>query len=338
MLEVFDQFFALPLDKWPIFENQSLAKSKLILRADLRPQVDMFNSDGIGLGLRDPLSVVKEIALEQEDRRRLNALLHAGSYDVYSVRATLSPLLSDDELAAIKIPDEDQEKLQKYLNAYSHGLLEVLLDGTDVVINTRSTLASVLKGEVREQVLANIAHIAEKLGITPPEIVVYVARLSEMILAVSYYRRVFEATLPRIQQLLKFVKKLHDVKGAESHFPGIYDDTQKVIELGRDTLLAMKHYFDGFMKVENFFATITPDKFRNLSEGLDAHYRAIGYLICFWQIRIDEWERKFAIAKGEFRTGTLEQRYIFFKESIDIHLDKALEPLAVMQSAEFYFG
>lgn len=336
-----DLFFELPLNRWPLFENQSLAKSKLVLRYDLAAQLDMFNAEGVGLGLRDPYLAAREIRLTERDRKRFAALLKSGSYDVYSTRAALSTLLGDDELAAIRIPEPDQVKLQIYLNAYSRGLLTALLDGTDIAITSRSSLATVLEGEAREQVLANVQMISKRLGIVPGDLVVYIGRLAEMILAVSYFRRVFELMIPDMQAMLRFVKKLHDMRGVDLRFPGIRRDTDAVISCGRDTLVFLKQYFIHFSRVEDFFETITPEKFHRLSTSIDIHYRAIGLLICFWQIRIDQWRRKFANVrmgdvKGEARTGTLEQRYNFFKEVIDVCLDRTAEPLEQMRAAEIH--
>ncbi|MDX2224534.1 MAG: hypothetical protein SFV21_17410 [Rhodospirillaceae bacterium] len=331
-----DLFFELPLNRWPLFENQSLAKSKLVLRYDLVAQLDMFNAEGTGLGLRDPYSAAREIRMTPRDRKRLAALIDAGSYDVYSTRAALSTLLSDEELNAIRIPEDDQAKLQIYLNAYSRGLLAVLLDGTDIAITSRSSLASVLQGEAREQVLVNVQNIAKRLGIVPGDLVFYISRLAEMILAISYFRRVFELMIPNMQALLKFVKKLHDTQGVDMRFPGLKRDTDAVIGRGRDTMVFLKQYFRHFTRVEDFFETITPEKFQRLSIAVNVHYRAIGLLICFWQIRIDQWRRKFANVKGEARTGTLEQRYNFFKEVIDVCQDRLTEPLEHMRGAEIH--
>jgi hypothetical protein len=329
-----DLFFELPLDKWPLFDNKALAQSKLVLGYTMKPQLDMFNSDGIGQGLRDPVHAAVEMRLSDKDRARLAGLLRATSFDVYSVRAAMSEALTDEDLANIKIPEKEQAQLQTYLNNYSRGLLSALLVGTDITVTSRASLSNIMQSEARGVVLANIVEISKKLGIKPQDIVTYIGKLAEIILAISYYQRVYDGFAPQLRELLLFVKKLHDAEGVGAQFPGLKKDTQDVMTLGRNSLVYLKGYFEQFKKVENFFNSITPEKFKALSEGVDKHYRAIGQLVCFWQIRIDQWQRKFPAAGEERREGTIQQRYKFFKESIGVNLDKINESLEIVKAAE----
>ena len=335
-MEQADLFFELPLNKWPIFANQALNKAKLVLKYDLTPQVDLFNDGGTGQGLRDPVQAAMELRLNEKDRPRFAELLKARSYDVYSVRAVLGAELSDADLAHIKISEADQAKLQTYLNNYSRGLLKVLLEGSDVQITSRSSLSSVLLGAAKGTVFKNIVAISKRLGIQPQDIVGYIGRLSEMILAISYYQRVYDTSLPDLREFLLFVKRMHDTEGVGARFPTLKKDTSNVMTAGRNTIVYLKDYFHQFEKVENFFQTITPEKFKSLSESVEIHYRAIGTLLCFWQIRVDQWKHKFGGGgkTEDKREGTIEQRWKFFKETIDVHFDKIIEYLDIIKAAE----
>jgi hypothetical protein len=275
-----------------------------------------------------------EMRLTDKDRSRLAGLLKATSFDVYSVRAAMSEALTDEDLAKIKIPDKEQAQLQTYLTNYSRGLLSALLAGTDMTVTSRSSLATIMQSEARGVVLANIVEISKKLGIKPQEIVTYIGKLAEIILAISYYQRVYDGFSPQLRELLLFVKKLHDAEGVGAQFPGLKKDTQEVMSSGRNALVFLKGYFEQFKKVENFFNSITPEKFKALSDGVEKQYRAIGQIVCFWQIRVDQWQRKFPSTGDERREGTVQQRYKFFKESIDVNLDKIGESLDIVKQAE----
>src|SRR5690349_6213530 len=111
-----DIFFEMPLNKWPIFDSKTLSNSKIVLLQDLKPVVDMFNADGVGIGVRTAAEVINEIGLNTHDRQRLISLMSARSFDVYSVRAALNDYLSDTELEQIKLPPKEQERLQGYMN------------------------------------------------------------------------------------------------------------------------------------------------------------------------------------------------------------------------------
>ena len=329
-----DIFFEMPLNKWEIFDSKALAGSKVVLLQDLKPVVDMFNATGVGIGIRKAAEVITELGLNTHDRQRLVALMSARSFDVYSVRAALNDFLTDKELEQIKIPKAEQERLQQYMNNYSRGLLKVILEGTDVQVNSRSSLSSVLEGSNRGAVLKNLIDIAGRLRIEPTEIVVYISKLSEVILAISYYQRVYDSMLPDLREMLVDVKKLHDAPGLQSRFPGIREETQEALDNGRHTIVTLNGYFDQFHKVERFFDDITPEKFRSLRESVEVHYRAIGMVMCFWQIKINDWRRRSWDERGRRRDSTLEQRYNFFKDTLYHNLYTIADNLERLKEAK----
>lgn len=333
-LEPIDIFFEIPLNKWALFDSKTLAGSKVVLLQDLKPMVDMFNANGVGIGIRTASEVMSELGLNEHDRRRLVALMSARSFDVYSVRAALTDFLSDQELEQIKIPPKEAERLQKYMTNYSRGLLKVILDGTDVKITGRSSLSTILEGANRGAVLKNLIDIAGKLRIEPTEIVAYISKLSEIILAISYYQRIYDSMLPDLREMLVDVKKLHDQPGLGSRFPGVKEETQTALDDGRQTIIALNGYFDQFHKVERFFDEITPAKFKSMRENVEVHYRAIGMIVCFWQIKINDWRKRFWDDRGRRRDSTLEQKYNFFKDTIYHNLFTIEDDVALLKEAK----
>ncbi len=333
-LEPIDVFFEMRLDKWPIFDSKTLANSKIVLLHDLKPVVDMFNASGVGIGIRTAAEVINELGLNDHDRRRLLALMSARSFDVYSVRTALNDYVSDSELAQIQIPKKEQERLQSYMNNYSRGLLKVVLEGTDTKVMDRSSLASVLEGENRGAVLKNLIDIASRLRIEPTEIVVYISKLSEIILAISYYQRVYDSMLADLRELLVEVKKLHDQNTLTNRFPGIKEETQEALQAGRQSILTLNGYFDQFHKIEKFFDDLSPEKFRTLREHVEIHYRAIGMIVCFWQIKINEWRKKYWDQRGTRRDSTWEQKYNFFKDTVYHNLYTIEDNIALIKDAK----
>ena len=333
-LQPLDIFFEMPLNKWQIFDSKTLANSKVVLLHDLKPVVDMFNAEGVGIGIRKAAEVISELGLNDHDRRRLVALMSARSFDVYSVRAALNDYLSDAELAQIEIGKQEQERLQSYMNNYSRGLLKVVLEGTNTKVTDRSSLSSILEGENRGAVLKNLIDIAGRLRIEPSEIVVYISKLSEIILAISYYQRIYDSMLEDLRELLIDVKKLHEQNSLLMRFPGMKEETQEALNAGRTTILTLNGYFDQFHKIEKFFDDITPEKFRSLRSNVEIHYRAIGMIVCFWQIKISEWRKRFWDERGRRRDSTWEQRYNFFKDTVYHNLYTIEENVDLIKNAK----
>ena len=332
-----DVFFELPLDKWELFESKTLARSKIVLLHDLRPVVDMFNDDGVGIGARTAAEVISEVGVNTADRQRLVALLGARSFDVYSVRAALNDFISDEELEQIQIPEKEQERLQTYMNNYSRGLLKVILEGTDVKVTSRSSLSSILEGANRGTVLKNLIDIAARLRIEPTEIVVYISKLSEIILAISYYQRVYDGLQEDLKELLVEIRLLNEQDALTVRFPGIKEETHEAMVAGRNTLLTLNGYFHQFKKVEKFFDDITPEKFRSLRQSVEIHYRAIGMIVCFWQIKVDDWRKRFWDGRGRRKDSTWEQRYNFFKDTVYHNLYTIEENVDLIRNAKLEF-
>ncbi len=332
--EPLDIFFEMPLNKWQIFDSKTLANSKVVLLQDLKPVVDMFNSAGVGIGIRTAMEVISELGLNEHDRRRLVAIMSARSFDVYSVRAALNDYMTDAELEQIKLPAKEQERLQQYMSNYSRGLLKVILEGTDTKVTSRSSLSTILEGANRGAVLKNLIDIAGKLRIEPQGIVVYISKLSEIILAISYYQRVYDTMLPDLREMLGEVKKLHDQPGLQSRFPGLREETQVALDNGRNTVVTLNGYFDLFHKVEKFFDDITPEKFKSMRESVEVHYRAIGMIVCFWQIKINDWRDRFWDERGRRRDSTIEQKYNFFKDTIYHNLYTIEDNLGLLKEAK----
>jgi hypothetical protein len=337
-LSAVDIFFELPLDKWDLFDSKTVARSKIVLLHDLKPVVDMFNDDGVGIGARTAAEVIREVGLNTHDRQRLISLLGARSFDVYSVRAALNDFVSDEELEQIQIPPEEQERLQTYMNNYSRGLLKVILEGTDVKVTGRSSLSSILDGANRGTVLKNLIDISDRLRIEPTEIVVYISKLSEIILAISYYQRVYDALQEDFKELLVEIRKLNAQDTLNVRYPGIKEETHEAMMAGRNSIVTLNGYFQQFKKVEKFFDDITPEKFRSLRQNVEIHYRAIGMIVCFWQIKIDDWRKRFWDDRGRRKDSTWEQRYNFFKDTVYHNLYTIEENLDLIKNARLEFA
>ena len=106
---------------------------------------------------------------------------------------------------------------------------------------------------------------------------------------------------------------------------------------GRNTIVALNGYFNQFEKVEKFFDDITPEKFRSLRKKVEIHYRAIGVIVCFWQIKIDDWRKRFWDDRGRRKDSTWKQRYNFFKDTVYHNLYTIDDNLELIENAKLEF-
>ena len=332
--ENLEAFFEMPLSKWNLFESSTLKRSKMVLLNDLNPVVDMFNADEVGVGGRSAQEVIAELGLSPQDRERIMALMEARSFDVYSVRAVLAEFLNDEELERIAIPDEEKKRLESYLSNYSRTLLKAIVEGANIEVTSRASLTDLFEGPSREIVLKNVVDIAAKLRIEPNEIVAYISKLTEIILAISYYKRVYDSMKEDLQTVLMEIKRVQDEKSLYFRFQGLKEETRFALTVGRGAMMQLDRYFEEFDKLDRFFEVITPEAFRQLKEGVEQHYHAIGVVLCFWQIKISEFRNRWYDKRGRTRDLTAEQRYNFFKDTVFFNIRSIVDKVEYLESAD----
>jgi hypothetical protein len=323
------RFFELPLNRWQLFDSGTLRSSKIVLASDLNPVIDFFNSEDVGIGGRNAKQTAAELHLSSADEQRLAALLRLRSYDVYSLRAALGAHLAPEQFEKLVLPDSEKRLLEGYTRDYTRALFALIFqDGTQEVPD-RQRMRELLEGSTTEIVQKNVMVLAQKFGIKPVELVNYIAGLGEMLLAIAFYRRAFETSLPGMQQFLKEIRSIVDNAFVRARNPELAPGIEKMVGYGVRTIKLMQAYFASFDDIGRIWENITPERFRKIREQVEEQYPTIGTTLCIWQVKISAWNYRFHRHGRKAADNSPVQFAQFFQERIlpdfgkvTVHLDR----------------
>ncbi|MFY7961863.1 MAG: hypothetical protein ACOVVK_17440 [Elsteraceae bacterium] len=312
----FDRFFELPMDKWDLFESVNLRRSKIILANDLNPVIDFFNANEVGVGARDAEQAAAELKLEKADKERLQALLRLRSYDVYTLRAALGGHLPPDQFERLILPETERRLLEEYTRDYTRALFALIFEDTGIHASDRKSIRDALEGSTRDIVQRNVMALAKKFSIQPEELVNYIAGLGEMLLAIAFYRRIFEGMKEPMKRFLMDIKALNEDKILAYRHIDLGRRTMTMMSYGAQTMKALDQYFNSFNDIGKIWENITPERFREVRSGIERQYPLIGSILCIWQVKIADWDLRFRDRHGRVKDSSTDQRATFFTERV----------------------
>jgi hypothetical protein len=310
------RFFELPLDKWQLFDSVNLRRSKIVLASDLNPTIDFFNSAEVGVGGRNAKQAAAELNLADSDQARLAALLRLRSYDVYTLRAALGGHLTSERFERLALPDSERRLLEEYTREYTRALFALVFEDTGIEASNRQGMRDLLEGSTKEIVQRNVLALAQRFAIKPTELVNYIAGFGEMLLAIAFYRRAFEATRPALHGFLKEIKGLYDNQFLCSRHANLHQNGQKMLNLGARTMKLMDGYFQSFTDIGKIWATITPERFKQIRDSVEKQYPIVGATLCIWQVKLNAWNTRFHRANRKASDNSPVQLAVFFQERI----------------------
>lgn len=321
-IQQFDRFFELPLDRWNLFTNTALKRSKIVLASDLNPVIDFFNADGVGIGARSADQAAAELNLVPHDKERLSALLKLRSYDVYTLRAALGTLLPAEEFERLALPDDEKRLLEEYTRDYTRALFKLIFEDGQAEATDRNSMRAMLEGSSREIVQKNVMALAGKFDIVPEQLVNYIAGLGEMMLAIAFYRRCFDNSRALMQEFLIDIKGLYDDKILHYRHVHLARRSLQMLTWGAQTVKILDQYFKSFNEIGQIWDNITPERFRQLRDGIERQYPLIGTILCIWQVKLNDWANRFYNKRGKKKDGSPELFATFFGERIYPNFEK----------------
>ena len=321
------KFFDLPLNKWDLFDSQTLKSTRVILGADLNPIIDFFNSADVGIGGRDAREAAAELSLPEPDRKRLEALLRVRSYDVYTLRAALGSFLSPERFDQLALPESERRQLEEHTKEYTRALFAIIFEDSGIEVSNRQAMRDLLEGSTKELVQRNVMALAQKFAIKPTELVNYIAGVGEMLLAIAYYKRAFEYTRLDLHSFIREIQSLHQHQFVVLQHPDVPQNARKILALAARTTKALDSYFESFNGIGKIWENLTPERFRRIREAVERQYPIIGSTLCIWQVKLDAWNRRFHrttrrdASPVQFATFFQERIFPNF-ERIQVHLDR----------------
>jgi hypothetical protein len=318
----YERFFELPLDRWDLFDSVNLRRSKIVLANDLNPVIDFFNAAEVGIGGRNATQAAAELNLDAFDQSRLAALLRLRSYDVYTLRAALGNHLSPASFDKLVLPETERSQLEEYTRDYTRALFALIFEDTGIEASNRQGMRDALEGSTRDVVQRNVLALAKKFAIAPHELVNYIGGVGEMLLAIAFYRRAFEANRPAMQRFLVEIKTLHENKFVCSRHMDLQQTSNMMLNLGARTVKTFEGYFRSFNGIGEIWENITPERFREIRDTVERQYPMVGAALCIWQVKMNAWNHRFHRPNRKATDNSPAQFAAFFSERIYPGFDK----------------
>lgn len=317
-----DSLSAMPLCIVPL-ETEELAAARMVKNAQLDSVIEMPGSDPDGgqLSVKDlPDEFGWDQGSKHPDMAVLKKLAGLNSYDVYSLRATLKDLEIDvDDADALHLSEEKEQDLAKYMGRYTHPLIrEIYGDSGESEINSFEDLLALFHDPDVRKALARLKEMAEKLGISPDKVPMFLDGFGDVFLSLSYYRQCLDQINPAVGMFLNTIKNLR-VDSQLRDNRAFQDTTRETESILGEAMTGLTSRFDTFDRATNsLWHDMTMDRFREVDKLVRSLNTTNGGVLCALWVKMTAWTRAFP--KGQ--AGEPTEQAEFIKVELKPGLDK----------------
>lgn len=315
-----DSLSVVPLCIVPL-ETEALASARMVKNAQLDSVIEI-SSDG-----DDPLNVKDlpdEFGWDQggshPDMAIMKKLAGLDSYDVYSLRTALKDLeINIDDASALRLSEDKEKDLAQYMGKYTHPLIrEIYGDSGASEINSFEDLLALFHDPDVRKALARLKEMAEKLGIGPDKVPMFLDGYGDTFLSLSYYRQCLNRIDPAVNMFLNTIRNLR--VDAELRDNRAFQDTTREAEsiLG-EAMSGLTNRFDTFDRAtSSLWHDMSMDRFRDVDKLVKGLNTTNGGVLCALWVKMTAWTRAFP--KGE--VGKPTEQAEFIKTELKPGLDK----------------
>ncbi|MDE1146341.1 MAG: hypothetical protein PW843_06905 [Azospirillaceae bacterium] len=298
-----DALHLLPLNVLPL-ATSGLKRARLVKTARLETMVELFRDARAGAGLIQIEGLGREFAADKaqldQDIALLLRLGRAGSFDVYSLRIELRALgIPVDEHQHLVLSPEKQEELTFYMQGFTRPLLRRVYGEQAGKVENMGDLTALLSNPDRAETLANLRHIAGRLGLQLAAIPEFLAQYGDIFLSVAYFRSCRDGAdllMTEVRRWLLDLKRSSLIQADNA--------AQRLITMVGASLDTIMTQLDGcfrsFDRMTNqLWDDMTAEGFQAMRREIEAHHTGVGTLCCGLAVKLGGWKRAFPnAAKG----------------------------------------
>jgi hypothetical protein len=318
-----DSLHILPLGIIP-FETSAIKRARLIKNAQLESVIEAFNEKGVGQAQVDVKHAAGFFGWENgtgmKDRAILQSLSKLHSYDVFALRIELRRLeIPPEEAENLRLSNAMQEDLARYMKVFTYPLLETVFGSKNKNFSNMGDLISIFRRPNQEETIYNLNKMARQLSVKVHEILDFLEEYADVYLALSYYKKCFEDTMPKID-------RFYDAMEALQSFQQCANDRNlmKICEEIKDELqnltVSLTGRFDSFeRRSNNLWENADARSFDTFRKAITSHHTTLGAVLCGLSVKMTLWEKQF----GDDRGGPVKQG-----DFIRSHMRDGLDSLA----------
>lgn len=309
-----DSLHVLPLDMLPV-KTPGLKRARLIKNSRLETMVELFHDAGIGSGQVEPRRLEGFFEGFEDELKHdiaiIQRLSRSPSFDVYSMRIYLREMgISVENENALKLFPDKQGELATAMQEFTRPLIAHVYG--DQKMGQVDNVVDLLRNPNRQEAIANLKLMADKLKVTLPEIPKFLEDYGDIFLSLAYFRNALDKVVPATHEFLEWLEELRGTWQLRNDRQFDRTLTQVSADL-TDITGSVTGRFEAFdRKTQDFWADINADRFHEVRKLILSNHKTVGGVLCGLTLKMDLWKRRF---RGKGSVGP-QQRIEFVKAEI----------------------
>lgn len=311
-----DALHIVPLDFLPM-KTPGVKRASLIKNSRLETMVELFKDEGVGSGQVEPTMLEGFFPgatdTLPDDLRIIRRLARSPSFDVYTLRIELRDMgIAVDKDEHLKLSGEKQEELTEAMKAFTRPLIQSIYGDADGKLGSVNNAVDLLRNPNKEEAIANLKLMADKLKVTLPEIPKFLEDYGDIFLSLAYFRDVLDKVVPASQAFMDWLEELRgtwhlrDDRTFDRTLTQLSDDMTDIT----GSLTGRFEVFD--RETQGFWNDINADRFHDVRRLILSNHRTVGGSLCGLSLKMGAWARRF---QGKKSVGP-QSRIEFVKSDI----------------------
>lgn len=292
-----DALHILPLGMLPM-RTPGLRRAKLIRNARLETVVEVFHDRNTGSGQVNPEHLASLFPTHKAELRldmiQVGKLTRINSFDVYTLRKELRRVGIDvNDSAYLRLSETRRGELTGYMKDFTRPLLQQVYGSDDRRIADMSDILSMLSNPDREEALANLRLLSDKLKVKLTAIPDFLEDYGDVFLSLAYFRNCLDGIVPDVQRFMKWGMESRESEpiARDRQVMKMLEDVQSKLT---DVTTSITGRFEAFdRRSKDFWTDISAQSFREVRQQIEAHHVTIGGVLCGLAVKMALWRERF---------------------------------------------
>jgi len=292
-----DSLFMLPLNIMPI-QTPILQEARMIKNHHLQSVVEVFRDNVTGSGQLDiealPLKFGWPDGELHPDHALLRKLALLPSFDVYSLRIALRDQgIAVNDISALRLSDQKQAELGKYMVAFTRPLVKVLFAGEEVELTNFQDVLKLFQDPDVKKVRERLFAMARTLNVEVHEVPKFLEDYGDTFLSLSYFRHCLDRLAPYFDSVIgamKMVRSSFQLK-QNANLMRTCDVVEQALLSLRGGLAKRLNLIEA--RTKKLFENMTQEEFRSVRAMIEQQHVAIGAILCGLTVKMNIFARQF---------------------------------------------
>lgn len=292
-----DSLFILPLNIMPI-QTPILQPARMIKNAQLESVIEVFRDDLTGSGQLDVEVLPQKFEWPDDaihpDHALLRKLALLPSFDVYSLRIALRDIgIPINDVKALRLSDEKQAELGKYMTAFTRPLVRTLFTEESLELDNFQDVLRLFQDPDVKKVRQRLYNMAKMLNVEVAEVPKFLEDYGDTFLSLSYFRHCLDRLSPYFDACIGSLKQIRGSFQLKQNFALMRtcDTVEQILNSLRGGISKRLQLIEG--RTRRLFENMTQEEFRAVRSLIEQQHVAIGAILCGLTVKMNTFARLF---------------------------------------------